>query len=283
MRFGRQTYTSCGAGDDRGRAYSHARLAHQERLSNGTSYSCSREWGTDVNALSISSHSALRRPRALLLFAITLNFLLIAVRALLYSPLWAQPGAVTYVLEPVVLLLVYGGIVLWATAGGGHRVALSNGAAVGLITGLMWIVNLTLETFSSLSGLAATAPFLLGAFALWGAAAFRASRVSASVPTGILTAVWGAMICVLLTITVGLLFTYTSLPRLEHGLLTDPDFLRSHWRDLRAFAIANSFDAAFSHLLGGLIVGAIVGAVGSVLGPLGASRGNPAARIGSPP
>jgi len=187
--------------------------------------------------------------RALLLLAIGLDLLLIAGRALLYPPLWSQPGALAYLLTPVALLLAYAALVVWATAGGdaGRGRALADGSVIGALAGALWVANLTLETFADLSalGLLATAPFLLGGFALW-----------------------AAMVCVLATIACGVLLTYTSLPQLERQLVGDPDFLRSHWRDPRAFAIANTFDAASSHLLGSLLIGAIVGATGGALGLL---------------
>lgn len=223
--------------------------------------------------------TAVFQPRALLLLAIGLNLLLIAGRALLYTHLWSQPGALTYLLEPLVLLLVYAIITVWITAAttSERSQALFYGSVMGLVTGALWIINLALETFADLSmrGLLATAPFLLGGFVLWGAAGFRTAQRTGSISSGVLAAIWSAMICVLMTIAFGLLLTYTSLTQLEHQLVTDPDFLRSHWRDLRAFAIANSFDNAFSHLLGGLLVGTIMGAIGgalSLLVPHGASH-----------
>lgn len=220
------------------------------------------------------------QPRTLLLLAISLNLLLIAGRAVLYSPLWSQPGALTYLLEPVVLLLVYAAITVWVTAviTSDRRWALFYGSVIGVVTGVLWIINLALETFADLSalGLLATAPFLLGGFVLWGAAGFHTARRTGSVSSGLLATIWSAMICVLMTIAFGLLLTYTSLPHLEHQLVADPDFLRSNWRDLRAFAIANSFDSAFSHLLGGLLIGIIVGAMASCLGLLVPWRHSPA-------
>lgn len=166
-------------------------------------------------------------------------------------------------------MLVYAGITVWVTAAitRDRSRALFYGSVTGSVTGAMWIINLALETFANLSalGVPVTAPFLLGGFALWGTAGYLAARRTGSLPSGILAAIWSAMICVVMTITFGLLLTYTSLSHLEQQLVTDPDFLRSHWRDLRAFAIANSFDAAFSHLLGGLLIGTIVGAVGGAL------------------
>lgn len=220
------------------------------------------------------------RSRTWLLHAIGFDLLLIAGRVLLYPSLWSQVGAATYVLEPVVLLVGYAVIVVWLTADTDthRRWPLVYGSAVGPIAGGIWIVNLALETFANLSplGLLATAPFLLGGFLLWGVAGFCAARRTGSVSSGVLAAVWSAMICVLMTIAFGLLLTYTSLPRLEHNLVADPDFLRSHWSDLRAFAIANSLDSAFSHLLGGLLVGTIVGAAGGFLGLLVRRRASPA-------
>lgn len=210
------------------------------------------------------------QPRILLLLVIGLNLLLIAGRAVLYSPFWSQPGALTYLLEPVVLLLVYAVITVWVTAATtlDRSRAFFYGSVIGLVTGALWIINLALETFVDLSalGLLATAPFLLGGFVFWSAAGYRVAQRTGSVSSGVLAAVWSAMICVLLTIAFGLLLTYTSLSQLEHQLVADPDFLRSHWLDLRAFAIANAFDSAFSHLLGGLLIGTIVGVASGFLG-----------------
>ena len=213
------------------------------------------------------------RLRWIFLAGLALNLVLIGLRVALYTPLFAQPGSVIYVAEPIALLLLYAVIAWWTTVhpSAARRTALGIGVTFGLLSGALWVVNLAIETFTDLSGRIgplATGPFLLGGFALWGVAGFRAARRTGSLPHGLLAAVWSAMICVLLTITFGFLLTYTSLPRLERDLAADPDFLRSHWSDLHAFAIANSFDAGFSHLLGALIVSAIVGSLGAFVGML---------------
>ncbi|MGZ3639268.1 MAG: hypothetical protein ACXVCX_15680 [Ktedonobacterales bacterium] len=217
------------------------------------------------------------RLRWIVLAALAVDLALIGVRVALYTPLLAQPGSIVYIAEPVALLLAYAALVWWITANATapRSIALTVGITSGLLSGVLWLVNHTVETFTTLSGsigILATAPFLLGGFALWGVAAFHAARRADSLFHGVLAAVWSAMICVLITITFGFLLTYTSLPRLEHDLTADPDFLRSHWHDLHAFAIANSFDAAFSHLLGALIVATIVGSLGAFAGTLTARR-----------
>ncbi len=208
--------------------------------------------------------------KRLLLGLIVLDLALIAIRVLLYDAFLAQQGSLVFIVEPVVLLLTYAGIVLATTANPSPNrlLALRQGTKVGLVTGVMWLVNLMLETFTNLSGLVgivATAPFLLGGFLLWGIAGNWATHHTGSIGLGILAAVWSAMVCVLITVTFGFLLAYTSLPILEHILTRNPDFLRSHWTDVRAFAIANTFDSGFSHLLGALLVGMIVGTIGSLM------------------
>lgn len=208
--------------------------------------------------------------RFVLLMVIACDFALICCRVLLYTPFVRQHNALTYFLEPVALLIVYAGIALATTTNTRpqRHVAARIGIVVGLLTGVLWIINLALETFSDAAGIPVTAPFLLGAFVLWGVAGFVGARQTGSFSLGIQAAVWSAMLCVLLAITFGFLLMYTSLPTLERQLVADPDFLRSHWDDLRAFAIANAFDSAFSHLLGALLIGSVFGAAGGGVGIL---------------
>ncbi|MHB8648028.1 MAG: hypothetical protein ACYDAR_19775 [Thermomicrobiales bacterium] len=208
--------------------------------------------------------------RFLLLVAIACDFALICLRVLLYTPLVRQHNALIYLLEPVALLIIYAGIAFAITTSTSPQrdAAARMSMVVGLLTGVLWIINLALETFSDVAGIPVTAPFLLGAFVLWGVAGFIGARQTGSLSHGVLAAIESAMLCVLLAITFGFLLMYTSLPTLERQLVADPDFLRSHWDDLHAFAIANSFDSAFSHLLGALLVGAVVGIAGSGAGIL---------------
>ncbi len=203
-----------------------------------------------------------------------LNLGLIAVRVLLYPPLLAQSDSTVYIAEPTVLLLIYAALTLALTwqADPNRQTALRVGTVVGLIAGLLWIVNLTIETFVDLSGPASilgTAPFLLGGFALWGVAGFLTARATGVLVPGITGAVWAAMMTVLLTVTFGFLLGIIALPRLEQFMGSNPDFLRSGWHDISAFAIANQFDSGFSHLLGAPIISLIVGTIGAGLGVMG--------------
>jgi hypothetical protein len=223
---------------------------------------------------------ALRRLRSLFLLGIGLDLGLIGLQLALYPALLAQPGSLGYVAEPTVLLLAYAAIVAVVTtrvapADRPARLAtLSLGTTFGLLAGGLWIVNHTLETFVDVSGLGilATVPLLLAAFLLWGLAGFLRARQAGSLPSGLLTAVWSAMLCVVLTITYGFALLYLALPRLQSLETNDPDFARSQWSDLHAFTVANTFDAAFSHLLGALVISLVFGAIGSLLGLLVSRR-----------
>jgi hypothetical protein len=227
-----------------------------------------------LSAPDTHSTRVLRTLRTALLAGVMLNLGLIGFQVVLYPPLLSQSGSIGYISEPIVLLLVYSAIIIAATsrvasaAQPARLATLALATVFGLLTGGIWVVNHTLETFTDLSslGLAATAPLLLGAFVLWGLAGFLRSAQTGSLRCGLLAALWSAMLCVLLTVTYGFLLLYFALPRLIALEASDPDFLRSHWSDLHAFAIANTFDAAFSHLVGALVVSLVFGAAGSLIG-----------------
>jgi hypothetical protein len=209
------------------------------------------------------------RVRNALLALIGLDVAFVALNVALYPAFFAQPNALLYLLEPMALLIVYAAIALLTTRQTGLQteVALRVGLLFGLGAGCLWLVNLTLETFTNLSGAAgilATAPFLLGGFLLWGVSGAVAAWRAGSIGPGLLTAVWSAMICALLTISYGLTLPSVASDQLGQALANDPDFLRSRWTDLHAFVLANSFDAAFSHLLGALIIGVTLGAISAV-------------------
>jgi len=209
--------------------------------------------------------------RATFLAVLGLALSLVAVGVLSYRSFFAQPGSVGYLAGPVVLLLLYVAAVLVVTRsrqpeqGRVLRVA----AVVGSGLGLVEVVNISVETFSDLSGAAnliATAPLILGPFVVWGVVGGWAAHATRSLRLGVLGSVWSAMVTVAVGVTFGLALALAAPSRMERILAADPDFIRSGWTDLRAFVLANSFDNGFTHLLGGLIVGTVVGLAGGVTG-----------------
>ncbi len=223
-----------------------------------------------TQARTVALHNG-RQLRMAVVVVILLDLALIGGQVLLYQQLLAQPNAITYVLEPVLGLLAYAVATLWITspADPARRIALREGTIIGLIGGVLFVINLASETFLDLpapASLFSTAPFFLGTFALWGIAGYRASRQTNSVLPGIVAAIWSAMCTILITITFGFSLSYVALPRLQQILTNSPEYRRSGWDDLRAFAVANQFDAAFSHLITAVIIATILGTLGSLLG-----------------
>ncbi|HEX3273056.1 MAG TPA: hypothetical protein VHR15_20590 [Ktedonobacterales bacterium] len=207
--------------------------------------------------------------RGALLTLIGLNIALMALNITLYPAFFAQPGALFYLLEPLASLIVYAVIAFLTTRRISPQVDVASrvGLLFGLLTGCLWLVNLTLETFTNIgggAGILATAPFLLGGFLLWGVAGVVAAWRTGSIGSGLLAAIWSAMIFALLTIAYGWTLPLVAQARLRQQLVNDPDFLRSRWTDLQAFVLANSFDSGFSHLLGALVIGLTLGAIGAV-------------------
>lgn len=177
----------------------------------------------------------------------------------------SRPGGPRYVVAVAAGLAAYAVVVVVLTANTRKRwVATSRhiGVTFGTITGLMWVINLVIESFAGLSGwpnIAATGPFLLGAFVLWGVAAALTRRRTGLLGPSVVAAVSAAIMCVSITLVAGFSLPYVALVRLAHNIDGSPEYLSSGWHDLPAFAIANTLDAAFSHLLIAPIIAAIIG------------------------
>jgi hypothetical protein len=208
-----------------------------------------------------------------LLAAVALDLALVIGRAFSFAGFFALPGSALYLLEPVALLLLYAGVALWLPklAGSPWQVPLQLGTLVGICLGALEVVNISLESLadlgrpaSSISSLA----LMLALFCGWGVAGFWATRRAGSLRLGVLAAVWAAMVSITIAVTFGFVLPYIALPRLAHDMAADPDFLRSGWHDPVAFAIANTFDSGFTHLLEAPIIGAMFGVLGGALAKL---------------
>lgn len=209
--------------------------------------------------------------RSALLAVLGADVALVAAGAIGYPAFWSQRGSAAYLAEPVALLAVYAVVVLGATrsASVDRRRVLRAAALVGLVLGALETANISVETFTGLSGaanLATTAPLILGPFLVWSVVAGWAARASGSLGLGLLAALWCAMVTMVLGVTYGFVLALVTPGRLAHNLAGDPDYRRSGWTDVKAFVLANTFDNGFTHLLGGLIVASGVGLIGSLIG-----------------
>src|SRR5690349_8985165 len=196
---------------------------------------------------------------------------LIAAGVIGYPRFLDQHGSAVYLAEPIVLLAVYAAavIVVGRFLPGDRRRVLRVAGTVGLLLGVLELVNISVETFAGLAGsanLATTAPLILGPFLVWSVVAGWAARATRSAGLGLLAAVWCAMVTMVIGVTYGFVLALATPGTLAHNLAGDPDYRRSGWTDVKAFVLANTFDNGFTHLLGGLIVASVVGLIGSLIG-----------------
>jgi hypothetical protein len=213
--------------------------------------------------------------RFTLVFTTILSLAMMGIRVSSYPSMLRLPGATAFVVEVVGLLLLYGAVLFWGSGSVPYKLLL-RGTTIGLIAASVQIIHLVCERFVSFSGRwngAVTLAFMLTTFILWGVTGFIAARSGQATPTSIWLAVWSAVVTMTIVVAAGFALEFFLSPTPPESMLSWPEFKRSGWTDVRAFAIANTLDAAFSHLLIGPVVAAIVGTAGSLLGR--ASRGFP--------
>ena len=220
--------------------------------------------------VSNSYSSPNRTFRFILLLAIALCLGMIFINTFRYRPLLGMPGGLASVMEPTTLLCLLAVLIWWATGRGGHlrQVVISKGALFGLISGGIEALHIVVENFAGFSGRTetiSTGIFMLTMFLLWGAAGFHVTRGTAAPGSGMLAGSWSALVGMLITATFGLALLSTFMSRLELRNVGSPDLMRSGWTDLRAFTIADSFEAVVKVLIIGPVIGAIFGGIGGLI------------------
>lgn len=194
---------------------------------------------------------------------------MIAVEALHNPFFFNQPGAVAFVLEPVGMILLYGLIVIWLTVNtDSHRAVLRAGTSLGFFAALIQMAHLAQEETWDLGKIGNGVSFFLllfCTFLLWGAAGYRLARRTGEAGFGAAAGAWSAIVTMSLLVLFGLSWEFFLAPPKPQAVATWGEFQRSGWTDVHAFAIANTLDSAFSHLLAGPFLGAFCGAFAGFL------------------
>jgi len=183
-----------------------------------------------------------------------------------YPAFFLQPGARLMVAEPLSALALCTGLVSWAgwKPERRWRTLFKIAASCGIIGAALEALNIAVEN-SSANSPAITLGLMFGLFLSWGFAGSRAKRTTGEFRSGILAAILSAAICMLLAVTFGCVFELLLHPPDSSSVATWTEFQRSGWTDPRAFAIANTLDAGFTHLIEAPFVAILTGIVGSVL------------------
>jgi hypothetical protein len=147
---------------------------------------------------------------------------------------------------PFVLLVMYGLLVLWATANldDSRRITLRTGTSLGLVSGIILTAWTTIgEYLWTPDGIAAVliaSTSMVMIFACWSVAGYRAARRTATMSSAWLAGCWSGVVCALVKVTCALLLLKTPLLGQSVGMV---------------------LAAAGQHLLEGPVIGALFGAI----------------------
>jgi hypothetical protein len=213
---------------------------------------------------------------AVVLFALLIGDVALIVGGVARHPaFFSQPGAALLVVELVSALLAYGIAVMWIAKTRDARWdgTIRSAALFGLLGGTMEALNIAIENGVPAAVHVPALPlvFMLAIFTSWGVAGLQAARSLHSIRAGLLTAVSSAGICMLLGVTAGLGIELLA-PPLPAYVATWAEFKRSGWTDAHAFALANTLDSAFTHLIVGPVVALVFGGVASLLAQFSFSK-----------
>lgn len=211
-----------------------------------------------------------RAPVAFTLLALIITSLIMITLAVARSPaLFLQPGARTFIVEPVCALLAYAVAVFFISRSNrpSWETILPIALRFGVLTGAIEIVNIAIENgilFSSKSPVAQISS-MLAVFTLWGVAGALASRALDSIRAGLRAAVASACVCMLIGVVAGFVVEFFLVPPDPAYVATWGEFKRSGWTDARAFGLANTLDSGFTHLAIAPVVAAVFGGAASFL------------------
>jgi hypothetical protein len=208
------------------------------------------------------------------LVGIAVTFALMLYGVMAYPASVSQTGLSDF-LTSVAALLAYAGVAVWARqrSADSVQIALAQGARVGLLLGIIAVVNLSLEHFVAL-GAPLSAVRGVGMWGLiflsFGAASSATYHKVGSLGLAILASVWSALVSTVGTLIFGFSINLLFMSHMQHILASA--YAHSGMTDPRAFVIRNTLDAASSHLLltpfVAVVFGFVGGYAGSILGSI---------------
>ena len=182
-----------------------------------------------------------------------------------HSPL-AMRGGTRLAAEAGISLGIYSLAILTAHRLVRSRRAYMPGFVLGIICGALQILHISLETFGNHFGERAgvTLLFMGISFVLWCVAAARVRLLGGSISDALSAALLSAITTMVVAVTFGISLSIAGYPDPRY-VSAWPEFIQSGWSDVRAFAIANTFEAAASHFVVGPIIGIMVGGLGLLI------------------
>lgn len=147
--------------------------------------------------------------------------------------------------------------------------SLGSATATGAVGGAILIAHMALENFGAHVGedWRVTVAVMLATFGLWSSAGWRTTQVHSTIMVGAVAGCWTALASIILAVTFGFIGMYFDVPSSAY-VATWPEYIQSGSSDPQAFAIANTLDAATSHVATALVLGSILGGAGWLMASL---------------
>lgn len=208
-------------------------------------------------------------PRSIVLSVLLIDIGLVVERVLTLPGVFTLPGF-NITIGSVALSFVAAGVFI---IGADYSKVLPSdlrlATATGAAGGLLMIVHMALENFGARVGedWRITVAVMVGTFALWFSSGWLTGRNRSNLVSGVVAGCWTALVSVILAVTFGLIGMYFDVPSSAY-VATWPEYVQSGASDPQAFAIANTLDAATSHLVAALLLGSILGGAGWCCGSL---------------
>lgn len=190
------------------------------------------------------------------------------LRVLHDRPFLSQPGALAFPVRLITIAIVYAALLGWIFLAPWFSRQRSSAWSFGLLGAGLEMISIVVENVWTAGAVSKglTAFCLLAMFAIWGIAGFRVSRAARAIAPGTTTSIVTAMVCMTLSVPVGMFVEFYALSADPAYVRQWAEFKRSGWTDPGLFAVANTFDSAFTHFLLAPIVGSVLGTIGAVIG-----------------
>ncbi len=198
----------------------------------------------------------------------TLSMMTVKTRG--YGGYFAFPGARTQIIVSALLVAAYA-VVLAIP----RLTILRFAFLAALVSAAIECLHLVQERFWNPPGQAngaITLAFMLATFMPWGWVARTARTRGMHFSAACGAAVLSAILTMAIAVCLGTFFEWFVAPIPSDSMKEWPEFQRSGWNDLAAFAIGNTVDSITSHLMMAPVIGFIFGAAGSAIGRMQAAR-----------
>jgi hypothetical protein len=179
-------------------------------------------------------------------------------------------GVISWIIT-IILLLFYCSFCFYLPSMGSREPfsgGLRQGTTFGFLAGIIWIAHMTVDHFTTLSqttDASLTVVSMIFVLSVYGYAAFRFMQKTGQVIASLLSAVWSAMLSILILFVFSWIITFLFMPWIEQNFLEDPDYLISGMINISDYTIHHNIESAGIHLLEAPVLAFLVGLVGIFL------------------